>query len=421
VKLLFDNPEEIQIQLRGARLNMTDQKTAFRTKVCTAGLLIVIVACDCAGRAARGQNQSDAPSPPAANDSEPAALDRTDLIRQGVAQLIAMQEEGGQWPYEGVYRVARELPIGYRVGGTAIVGGTLLYAAPADNASAAAAIDRATDFVVTGLDHPLMRPSVADVYDVRVWGHAYALEYFCMLRAAQRTGEQDDAIRKWIPRLIDTLIEEEIPGGGWNYANHRATASFVTAPVVQALLLARSQKEKVPEDVLERAKGALLKSRTEEGAFLYSGAGGASARANVRAKLPGSIARSAICETTLSLLGAGSTDAIRASIAAFHAHWDELEKRRQKSGTHEGPYQIAPYYFYYGHRYVAQAIEMLPAAERPAERERLLAVILKTRDADGTWNDRVFPRSKNYGTAMIVLALLGERAPRPADWDQHQE
>jgi hypothetical protein len=28
------------------------------------------------------------------------------------------------------------------------------------------------------------------------------------------------------------------------------------------------------------------------------------------------------------------------------------------------------------------------------------------RDADGTWNDRVFPRSASFGTAMSVLALL---------------
>jgi hypothetical protein len=98
---------------------------------------------------------------------------------------------------------------------------------------------------------------------------------------------------------------------------------------------------------------------------------------------------------------------------AFHEHWDELKKRHQQTGTHVPPFSIAPYYFYYGHRYAAQAIELLPESERPAERERLLKTVLRTRDADGTWNDRVFPRSKNYGTAMIVLALMAERVPSP--------
>ena len=104
---------------------------------------------------------------------------------------------------------------------------------------------------------------------------------------------------------------------------------------------------------------------------------------------------------------------MRAALNAFHTNWDELKKRHQQTGTHVAPYNIAPYYFYYGHRYAAQAIEMLPEAERAAERDRLLEVVLRTRAADGTWNDRVFPRSANYGTSMIVLALLGDQTPLP--------
>ena len=36
----------------------------------------------------------------------------------------------------------------------------------------------------------------------------------------------------------------------------------------------------------------------------------------------------------------------------------------------------------------------------------------------GTWNDRVFPRSRNYGTSMIVLALLGDKTPLPPKWEK---
>lgn len=387
-----------------------------------------------------------------------------DLIRDAVAALLEMQEPDGSWPYEGVYRVGGEIPLGYRVGGTAIVSTALLSAAPDE---AAAAIQRGVDYILTALPDPLLAPSTVDAYDVRVWAHGYTLEFFCRLRAAGRAAPRADEIESWIDRLVATLRTEQLGDGGWNYANRRAHAGFVTAPIVQALLLARQQGEDVPPDVLNRAATALRSSRYANGAFAYSGAASAARRRNADSRptsaptttaaprgdgapstntasadpagavrsadptsrsssapraatqrwsreetlLIGSIARSPICETTLLLLGDGSPDAIRRALDDFHTHWEHLETRRKKTGTHVPPFGIAPYYFYYGHRYAAQAIEFLPPGERAAARARLLATILKTRDADGTWNDRVFRRSRNFCTAMIVLALLGERQP----------
>ena len=180
----------------------------------------------------------------------------------------------------------------------------------------------------------------------------------------------------------------------------------MTAPAVQALLLARQLDQDISTEVFERARNVLRKSRTEEGAFQYSGTVG-----RRESSLPGSIARSAVCESTLMLLGDGSMENLRASIEAFHLHWDELEKRRKKTGTHKPPYNIAPYYFYYGHRYLAQAIQFLPTAERAAQQEKFKTVLMRTKDEDNTWNDRVFGRSKAYGTAMSVLALL-DNVPR---------
>jgi hypothetical protein len=77
---------------------------------------------------------------------------------------------------------------------------------------------------------------------------------------------------------------------------------------------------------------------------------------------------------------------------------------------------IAPYYFFYAHRYAAQAIELLPEAEREGYRAKLLALLWKVREEDGGWNDRVFPRSECFGTAMSMMALLAPRMPAPAGW-----
>ena len=343
---------------------------------------------------------------------------RSVLIDEAVAQLIAIQEEG-EWPYEGVYRVKREIPVGYRVGGTSIVATTLIYAAP-KNPTALEAIARGQTSVLRLLDHELMRPSTEDAYDVRVWGHTYALAFLCELRAAKLLGEHKADSERWISTLVATLATEEIPGGGWNYANHTQAAPFVTAPVLQSLLLARSQGESVPEELFERGRDSLLRARHGDGAFVYSGGSkepsGLGMSGKTTASLAGASGRVGVCEGTLWLLGASSLDRVRASAQNFFEHWDDLEARRKKSGTHEGPYGIAPYYFYYAHAYTAQAIEFLPGKARDELRQRMLETLLRTRDEDGTWDDRVFPRTRNYGTSMAVLVLLMDRAPRPPTW-----
>lgn len=340
--------------------------------------------------------------------------DPASMVRKAVAQLIAIQEESGAWPYEGVYRVKSEIPVGYRVGGTSLVAGALLYAAPKDE-KAAKAVERGLAYVLKTLDDPLLEVSTEDAYDVRIWGHATALEFLCHAKAA---GLRVQGVDDWIPKLVKCIVTEELLHGGWNYAGRNQPAAFVTAPVAQALLLARGRGAEVPRDVLDRARRVLENARTDAGAFLYSGRFKEGESRTTSDQTAGSCARSAACESTLRLLGGGSVDAVRGALNSFHRHWDELEKRRRKTGTHEGPYRIAPYYFYYGHRYAAQAIQMLPEASRAEERERLLKVLLKTRDSDGTWNDRVFDRSRAFGTAMAVLALIGDAAPLPPALDR---
>lgn len=255
-----------------------------------------------------------------------------------------------------------------------------------------------------------MKPSQKDVYDVRVWGHIYALELFCRLKPSTRFNELSQKTDPWIPRLTEYLVSEELKTGGWNYANQRAHAGFVSAPAVQALLWARQTGQTVPEEVWQRSAAALLRSRNNDAAFAYSG----DERTDRPTKLPGSIARSANCEATLMLLGLPREQEIEQALNAFHEHWIELEKRRKKNGTHKPPYGVAPYYFYYGNRYAAFAIELLPKRKRAAEHERLFNVILRTRDPDGTWNDRAFEQSRAYGTAMTVLALLEDKVPQTA-------
>jgi hypothetical protein len=344
-----------------------------------------------------------------------------ELVREAVATLVKIQEKNGQWPYEALHRDPKEeegLPLGFRVGGTSIVGQALLFAAP-DDKEAQVAVQRSLAVVLKLLEHPKMAPSTAKKYDVRIWGHGFALQFLCYVRAFKAAGEYEKEVNKWIPILVKTVETEELPGGGWTYGGHQdPPASFCTAPVTQSLLLARSQGEKVSDDLLARCRKTLEAARTKEGAFVYEGA---AKDKNVGAggkSLGGSAARGMVCETTLMLLGGGSIDAVRFALKNFYDHWDDLAERRGKAGTHQGKNGIAPYYFYFGHRYAAQAIQMLPENERAKERERLLKPIVESRNKDGNWNDRVFERARYVGTAFMILALLGDRTPLPPKLEQ---
>lgn len=341
------------------------------------------------------------------------ATDRGDAVQKAVDALIENQQADGAWPYEGVYRVRGEIPLGYRIGGTALVCQALMHAAPKEHAKTADAIQRGIGYILEHLSDPLMRPSKRDAYDVRIWGQACALEFFCRWRVAKRGEEHVEQIDQHIRGLVGAILFEEIDGGGWNYSGQRRHAVFVTAPVVQALMWARAHGENIDPSVFRRSRQILNASRIKSGAFFYSGTADAARRVDARAEVPGSIARSPLCEVTLSLLGAGSNADLEKSLTHFFEHWEELEKRRKKTGTHKGPFGIAPYYFYFAHRYAAQAIEMLPSSSRPALRDRLDKVVFKTGDSDGTWNDRVFKRSRNYGTAMILMAIAGQQYLTP--------
>lgn len=374
----------------------------------------------------------------------PAEIDSA--LRRGVVILVERQEnyvEGRgkakeppkpeskeklprEWPYEGVYRVGGEIPIGYRIGGTAICATAILEAAAAEGGELSeetrAAIERGLAFVLEGLEHPLMSAGFAGGYDVRGWGHAYALGLLVRMRELGRVpkasrGKVDAAIRGLVDTLEKTQIRKQ---GGWNYSRGKdpddaEPSTFMTAPTLQFLFEAARAGEKVDAKVVELALAGLEKGRLESGAFQY-GVDPENQSGEGFEAVEGSIGRSPACEVTLFLAGRGSVEHIRGSLDAFFTHWEWLEKRRKQTGTHIAPFMIAPYYFFYAHRHAAQAIELLPEAERAAYREKLLALLWKVREEDGGWNDRVFPRSECFGTAMTMMALLSPRLPAPAGW-----
>lgn len=368
--------------------------------------------------------QEPQPKEPAAAAPKVAPT-RDEAIARARELLVSLQEnldeatgERREWPYEGVYRERGQIPPGYRVGGTAISAWALMEAPGyRDSKEAQAAVARAVEFLSGALDLKAMESGFNAGYDVRGWGHTYALNLFLRLRAEKLVPKgREQVVDTWIKRLVAILQETEIvETGGWNYSRPRggkasAPASpFMTAPTLLALFEAQRQGESVDPAVVARALDALENCRTEAGAIPYT-------TSKSKDEWPGAIGRSPVTECVLVLAGRGSVDNVRRSLVNFFEHWEWLEKRRKGTGTHVPPYQIAPYYFFYAHGYAGLAIEFLPEAERDDFRKQLLARLFQVQEPSGGWNDRIFPRSENYGTAMGLIALLAPQLQRPTGW-----
>ena len=350
------------------------------------------------------------------------------LVSTAVTRIEAMQSKGpggdvvAEWPYEGVYRVGGDIPYAYRVGGTSITGLALLEAPGlAQSPERNAALIRAVEFVVQSPDEPLMSfdPAVyRGGYDVRNWGHCYGLRFLLRAKSTLKLSpELTLKVDRAMQFFLEALKKTEIPTvGGWQYArksgieNVSDMSPFMTAPCLEALLEAKAAGLEISPELLERTCAALELCRGASGYVAY---GTAKPIRDQDQQIPGAMGR--MCATEVALAKAGKQDnaRLRFAVEAFFKHWEELEKRRKKQGTHLAPYGVAPYYFYYAHLYAAEAIALLPAAEQPELAERFLATLLKSRDTDGTWNDRVFPRSAAYSSAMSVLALLDIKSALP--------
>ncbi len=360
-------------------------------------------------------------------------IDVVKASKAAVVGVLALQERGSQWPYEGVYREDRgNLPVGYRVGGTAItVMGLVSAPGYRDDSERVEAVENGIAFILKTLDHERMGADFIGGYDVRGWGHIYALTCLLHLQDFQLVpkGREGDlkAKTEW---LVKTLVASAIPkAGGWNYSRRagylsprNSASTFMTAPALQALFHAKARGYLVPDEVVEEALTALDRARTKVGGYAY-GSGRKNLNENTEEQLrfmdlgPSSAARAAVCETTLMLAGRGDKNRHRVALELFFKHWDDLAIRKSQLGTHIKPYGIAPYYFMFGHLYCAQAIELVEDAKlRDGFRAQMRQILARSVDDKGTWNDRQFGRSAGYGTAMALMTMNMERLPKPHSW-----
>ncbi len=83
-----------------------------------------------------------------------------------------------------------------------------------------------------------------------------------------------------------------------------------------------------------------------------------------------------------------------------------LDIGRKRPIPHESWFQVAGYFYYFGHYYAALCIEQLPEDERGFYQAHLAKLMLDRQEKDGSWWDYpLYDYHQPYGTAFALMTL----------------
>ncbi len=236
-----------------------------------------------------------------------------------------------------------------------------------------------------------------------VWDLTYAL-HFEVSRFDTRRGEQREAARARIDKLVASIRETE-HDGGWTYTQPQRLHSFNTAPILLLLLEARECGARVPKALLDRAAAFLERSRDgKDSLFHYgttmehmmpSGRGGTS-----------SCLRSPLCELALYRhRGEASTAPLERSLDIFFEHVEGARHTARIFESYVDPTVFQDSYrYFFGVYYAALAIAELSGADRATRAAMLSERVLSHQEIDGSFVDSL-NTGKVSSTALALLAL----------------
>ncbi len=338
-------------------------------------------------------------------------------IRRGVGFLLKDQNDDGSW---GSPERTKDLNIIAGVGShhafrTAVTSLCVSALIELDDGSdeTRRAIERGEEWLFREIPR-VRRDSPMLIYNV--WAHGYGIQ--ALVDMYHRVPD-DDSRRARIKELIrdqyDRLTRYESVEGGWGYYDFEVgsqrpktdSTSFVNAAVLVAFHEAKQIGVDPPERVLKRAIDATERQKLPDFSYLY----GTYLRHQPRMGINrpgGSLGRSQACNLALRLWGdATITDVVvKQWLDRLITRNGWLDLGRKRPIPHESFFQVAGYFYYFGHYYAALILDQLPPADRPFYQDHLARILLSHQDADGSWWDYpLYNYHQQYGTAFTLMAL----------------
>lgn len=346
-------------------------------------------------------------------------------VERGVGFLLRDQRADGSW---GSPERTKDLNIiagigshhAFRVATTALCVSALIEVGRGDDArplsrpdAVGTAIERGEAFLLRELPN-VRRNDPMLIYNV--WAHGYGIAALARMHGRL---PDDRARRERIEALIrdqyDRLARYEAAEGGWGYYDFGAgtqrpnsdSASFVNAAVLVAFHEAKEIGVAPPEKLAKRAYEGLLAHRKPDFSYLY----GLYLRYQPMMGINrpgGSLGRSQACNLAARLWGDPKvTDqVVRDWLDRLITRNGWLDIGRKRPVPHESHFQVAGYFYYFGHYYASLCTELLPASDRPFYQDHLARILISHQERDGSWWDYpLYNYHQQYGTAFALLSL----------------
>lgn len=348
---------------------------------------------------------------------------------RALAFLVANQNPDGSWGSHSTDSLfdagfATETYYCYQMGAHCLA--TLALRRAPETKERRAALDKAVRWLVTTA-MPL-RGSNWDNDAVWAWlyGTVATTELYRDPRFQQDEWRGQVAFRG--KEFVHWLESNQVPDGGFGYYDDpvytrrpKWATSFSTSAVLPALGVAMQLGWAKDPETAARAASYIRRCRLPNGAYEYDlnpipRVRGGEEINNVR----GSLGRIQVCNWALHAFGDATLtiDAIRTGVAQFFEHHRFLAVARMRPFPHEAYYANAGYFFYFGHFYCSQTIELLPEAEQEAWHAQLRQKLLETQRQDGSFCDfqgtSYMTTSSTAFAAMALLAGLPAADAKPA-------
>ncbi|MGZ0170429.1 MAG: prenyltransferase/squalene oxidase repeat-containing protein [Planctomycetales bacterium] len=339
-------------------------------------------------------------------------------IQRGLDFLIGYQNPDGSWGNPtrtkglNIYAPVPGAHHAFRTATTAMCIMALIESG-SETPQTKQSLDRAEQWLLTYLPR-LRRATPTAIYNV--WGHAYSIQ--ALVRMHRR--HDDAAMRERLVELIesqfDLLDRYESVDGGWGYYDFRlgtkkpasSSISFVNATVLVAFHDAKSIGVDPPKKNVNKAIAALIRQRKPDFSYLYGEYLKDRPMRGIN-RPGGSLGRSQACNIALRVWGDQKiTDEVLDTwLHRLFARNGWLSIGRKRPIPHESWFQVAGYFYYYGHYYAALCIADLPPESRGLFQAHMAQTIIPKQEKDGSWWDYpLYDYHQPYGTAFALMTLV---------------